>query len=75
MRIGPSRRGYGLKMHSEQSDPAGRRQIIAGAPLALSAPRIGRIRTLKVLRPLPVRARPAHAIPRNTHFYLRFSSV
>lgn len=75
MRTGLSRRGYGRKMHSEQSGPAGRRQIIAGAPLALSAPQIGGFRALKRLRPLPVRAQPAHALPRNTHSYLRFSSV
>jgi hypothetical protein len=38
MRTAPFRRGNGRKMHSEESDPAGRRQIVAGAPLAFWVP-------------------------------------
>lgn len=38
MRTAPFRCGNGRKMHSEESDPAGRRQIVAGAPLAFWVP-------------------------------------
>ncbi|PKV78883.1 hypothetical protein ATK86_3266 [Nocardia fluminea] len=74
MRTAPFRRGNGRKMHSEESDPAGRRQIVAGAPLAFWGP-VRLISVPKALRPQVVRDDLSVALKRNTPAYQAFSAI